>query len=355
MKNDKYINIWDYEDERCPLQIVVSVRGDGKTYSGLWGLLDKAENEGSKFLYMRRTDKEMKMVIDNRKYGEMANPFKKINKARGTNYGILPSTGDTGIICERVYDEKGKIIDVKEKVGYAFSLMSLASIRGVDLTDCDYWIYDEFIPERHVRKITGEGEAFINAIETIARNRESEGQKPMKIFLLANAFNIYNPIFVSLGIVNIAERMISRKQEHKQIPERVLGLHFPAMPDRLKEEKTKSFIGMLTEGTAYHDMAFDNDFVYNDFSYVEYRNVKNHTPVCSLDKDIFIWKNRTNGTFYITYTKGQCRNFNIKSSSDVLLFRRVMGTILKDSYALGRIYFENYNLKEIILELIKIL
>ena len=100
-----------------------------------------------------------------------------------------------------------KFIKDEVVIGYTCALSTIANMRGFDASDVKLLIYDEFIPERHERPIKSEGSAFLNAYETMNRNRELKGKRPLTVLCLANAFDIANPIFLELGLVGIAEKM----------------------------------------------------------------------------------------------------------------------------------------------------
>ena len=95
-------------------------------------------------------------------------------------------------------------------LGYTAALSTISNMRGFDASDVEMLIYDEFIPEKHERTLKHEATAFLNAYETINRNREMQGKKPLQVLALANAMDLANPIFLELGIVNNIERMLDK-------------------------------------------------------------------------------------------------------------------------------------------------
>ena len=86
------------------------------------------------------------------------------------------------------------------------------------------WIFDEFIPERHERPIKNEGAAFLNAYETMNRNRELQGYKPIQTLCLANANDLGNPIFMELGLVSRAMRMQQTGKTMSLLRDRGIGI-----------------------------------------------------------------------------------------------------------------------------------
>lgn len=194
-----------------PFQVYIGGRGIGKSYSALRQLaLDIPTDE--KWIYMRRTGKEIEACST-----EFGNPFKTINKDFGTL--IVPESGGKGA-AEYFYNETDE--DNPTLVGYGVALSTFAGLRSMDLSDVTITVFDEFIPERQVKRIKAEGEALLNFYETVNRNRELQGREPMKLILLSNAIDLANPILETLGIISELENMISHGEHRRTIPERGL-------------------------------------------------------------------------------------------------------------------------------------
>lgn len=351
-KNSKFTWIWDYLDPRYPFQFFVGARGDGKTYGALDGGVERYENTGEKFMFSRLTPKEQKEILC-KKTSQKGNPFKKINKNEGRSIGIV-STGDlVSSICDYEVDDKGKIIIGSSKeYGYSCSLVDLCDIRGQDYSDVTAWIVDEFIPEKHKRIPSGLGAALLNGYDTINRDREDNGEPPLFLFGLANAFDIYNPIFKELGLVSVCEKMINKGQKDYYDKKRRLAIHLLEDSGELAEARDKRALTALTRGTDFYDAAYNNEFAYNDFSNIAYRKVKGYRPIVSLD-DIFIWQRVGGRELYATYTAAKVEAFKSKKQAEKLLFKRVYGHKLWISYIKGLITFETYDIKARLLEVIE--
>lgn len=349
LNSDDFINIYDYADEDYPFQIFIGGRGVGKTYSALSGAV--GEECANKFIFMRRTGNELDILLDSDS-GEGVNPFKPINKDFGRNIGMRKIVKNMAGIYERETEpDTGKLIHVGAPLGYGVALSTLSSIRGVDFSDCTDWIYDEFIPEKHVRKIHGECDALLNAYETVNRNREFSGEPPIRLWLLANSNDIYNPIFVGLGIVSEAEKMLRQGKVHKYLKERGLAIHILPPKESFKEKKAQTALYKLTKGTSFYDMSLGNQFAYNDFSLIGYRKLVGYTPVCSID-NAFVYRKKGDNEYYISYATARCPAFKTAEAQDVIRFRQQFGCMLQPYFVAGRLYFESYELKEKILNLI---
>lgn len=341
-----YINIWDYKDNDFPFQIFTGGRGTGKTYSGLSGALQLPD----KFIYMRRTAQELDLMMDSEKYGEGANPFKPINEDFGRNVGLAKIVKNlAGIYNREMID--GILKPVGAPIGYGVALSTISSIRGISFSDCSDCIYDEFIPERHVKRIKKEGEALLNAYETICRNRELNGMPPLRLWLLANANNIYNDIFVELGIVSRIERMIRKNQTDFYDKSRGLAVHLINNNREFVEKKKKTALYKLTAGTDYYNMAICNKFAYNDFSLIHHENLTGYRPICSIGKGT-IYGKKGDTYLYVSYAPAKCPSYDIDTEQGRRSFFNIIGRRISKYFVSSRITFESYELKQIVLDLI---
>lgn len=204
-----------YDFNKCksdmPIKIIIGSRGCGKTYSVLDYLVNKSSEE-SKSLYMRRDGVEIDSCSSD--YG---NPFKKLNEDKGYNvhpfkisrfngFGIGTFDGD----------------DMVEPIGYGVALSTFASMRSQDFSDVDRIFFEEFIPEKHKRKIKGEGTALLNLYETINRNREMFGEPPVELIMCANGIDLANPILLELGVTSVITKMLRNNQHKITLPDRMM-------------------------------------------------------------------------------------------------------------------------------------
>lgn len=344
----RYINIFDYKDKRFPFQIFIGGRGTGKTYSAIKGALTGAVSD--KFIFMRRTGQECEMLWDTDK-GEGANPFKPINEDIGSNVGIKKIIKNVGGIYNRVLDENGKYVYQGSPIGYSLALSTIAGVRGFSFNDVSDWFYDEFIKEKHVRAMTGEGDALLNAYESICRNRELEGREPVYLWMLANSNDIYNPIFITLNIINDVEKMLRSGKSDKYYPERGLAVHLLQPSEEFVNAKSNTALYRLTRGTDFADMALSNKFAFNDFSLIEHRNIVGYRPVCKIN-DFVIWSKKGMREFYCCYAEAKCPTFNSDLRQDRISFMRRFGARMLPAFSDGRIIFESYAIKQIIVDLL---
>lgn len=350
-RTDKYVWIWDYADDKYPVQFFVGGRGDGKTYGALDGARLNYLESGNKFIFSRLTIKEQKQITA-KASNAAGNPFKKINNKEGCNIAILGHGDDlVSSIVDFELDDKNRLIPTGRQYGYACSLVDVCDIRGQDYDDCTDWIIDEFIPEKHKRIPKGLGDALLNGFETLNRDREDEGRPPLRVWLLANANDIYNPIFKELGLVSICEKMRREGIKDKYIKNRRIAIHLLEDSEELQEARSKRAITAIAAGTKFADMAFNNDFAYNDFSNVAYRKVVGFIPIATLD-DITIYNKKGASNLYLSYTPAKCPKFNGERENELILFKKKYGQRLYNCFVNNRITFESYEIKARILEVI---
>lgn len=343
-----YFSIWPYMREGYPFNVFIGARRMGKTYSALEGMVD----QGRKFLFMRRTLKQLEYISDKNGKPSRMNPFEDININRGWSYGLVRTTENESLICPRTIDAEGKLLITGESIGNGIALAGISSVKGISGAAYSHLIYDEFIKEPIEKKLTKEGEAFFSLYDSLASNRELAGIEPLCAILLSNATDIYNPLFVSLHIVHIAERMCQQGVQHKYIPDRGLALHILEMSDELKSARRQTAIAKLTDGTEYGEMSIDNKFAYNDFSLIGYKPLKGYIPVCRIN-EFYVYSKKGSPEWYMTYARAHvAQSFNTKNMHDLLNLRRTYGMLIADKFPRGEITFESYQIKAEILEAI---
>lgn len=141
-----YVDIPWVLSGRLPFVIMVGGRGTGKTFGVLEYYRQYALDTGKRFIYLRRRPDETKTTG----IPELS-PFKKLDEYHG--YNTL--TKKMGKDCYGFIDE-----ETQQLIGYSMALSTFADVRGIDASDVQAIIFDEFIPERHRRPIKDEAAAF---------------------------------------------------------------------------------------------------------------------------------------------------------------------------------------------------
>lgn len=160
----KFFDIAEYQSDLKAVSIIIGGRGIGKTYSAL----DYLIREKKRFIYMRNTRQQISECCS-----DFGNPFKRLNKDKGYN------------ITLQVEKDHVNILNDTEVIGYASPLSVFENLRGADLSDVDYVLFDEFIENRKL--LFDQFKAFVNMRETVGRNRELLGEAPLYCILLSNS------------------------------------------------------------------------------------------------------------------------------------------------------------------------
>ena len=307
---------------------MILARGTGKTF----GALKWATDNDMKFIYMRRTQTQLDMIKT-----PMLNPFLSLERKLGSEYSFIMKPVAKGVTG--VFHDDGKELICR---GYLMALSTISNIRGFDASDCDVLIYDEFIGEKHEKPIRNEGMAFLNAIETIGRNRELEGKKPLKVLCFANSNDLANPIFIELGLVKYAERIMKKGSEYALIPERDICL---ILSDRspISEQKAKTSLYRMAGDSAFTQMAISNDFSQDDTEQIRSFSLTGFVPLVAVG-EIVIYRHKSDLLYYVTeHMSGHPDTYG-SSETDIRRFADRYD-YLKISYLNKHMFFESYILK----------
>lgn len=325
-----YIDIRAIMALGLPFNFIVGGRATGKTYTSL----ETVKEDGIKFIYMRRTQSQADMINK-----PEFSPFKSLNEDHGWTIGSTALSKYNAGFYETVETEDGGRQCVGSPIGYTCALSTISNMRGFDASDVRLLIYDEFIPEKHERPIKNEGAAFLNAYETINRNRELKGEKPLQVLCLANANDLANPIFLELGLVRKAEQMRRKGQEISIDKERGAGL-FILDKSPISAQKRNTALYKLSRGSEFSSMSLENDFANEDIGRIKTQPLGEFRPVVTVG-EITVYKHKSRGEYYVsTHKAGSCAEFG-SGDTDKNRFRRAYGWIWQE-YMKNNIIFEEY-------------
>lgn len=325
---DGWVN-WDYiMDQTASFISVVGARGVGKTY----GAFKKLVTEKKKFIYLRR----LKSQLD--QCGKIeGNPFKKIND--DLSLEIKPFSSG-GIISFRNVDKAGDIY----AVGVALSVV--ANIRGIDFSDYDYIVFDEFIASSGERPIKNEFSAFLNFYETVNRNRELEGKPAVKCIMLGNANTLINPYFSAWHFMKTAIRMIAGNQmvwrSADQTRMIILLLSSPI------SEKKKETALYQNANEDFIQMALDNSF-RTDETNIKSEPLTEYIHLVSIG-EIGIYKHKAERKYYVSSTQGD-KPYYDSFGIELKMFQQDY-YMLRVHYMVSKnVWFESFELEIIFREL----
>ena len=296
-----YVNIEGILREGYPFTFICGGRGTGKTYTSL----QTARNQGWKFILLRRTQAQADLISK-----PEFSVFKPLNEDNG--WSVFP---------ERVSKYNSAFVENDKQIGYTAALSTLSNMRGFDASDIKLIIYDEFIPEKHERPIKHEADALWNAYETINRNRELKGVAPVQLLCLANANDITNPVFESLGLIRIADRMQKKGTERWTDDKRGIQL-IMLQRSPISRKKGQTVLYNLTEGSGFSRMSLENSFNV-DRQHVRPRPLGEYVPVCAIG-ELFIYRHKSEPRLYCTTHKaGVFPRIFTTSDTDLIYYRRI--------------------------------
>ena len=203
---DGWVDMAGIMDEGYPFTLVCGGRGTGKTFGALVKVRQES-SPGNRFIYLRRTQTQLDLLNK-----PEFSPWRSVDKVLGTVTVTRSITKYNAGYYDGTIMEDGTAAPEGPPLGVSAALTTFSNLRSFD-SDASRILYDEFIPQAGDRPIKDEAEALWNCYETVNRNRELAGQDPVQLVCMANANTIGNPIFLDLGLVQVAERMRAKGKE----------------------------------------------------------------------------------------------------------------------------------------------
>ena len=313
-----------------PFTFVVGGRGIGKTYDAVNTCVTEFPG---KFLYLRNTAIQLKESAS-----AFGNPFKRWAKDHNRDI-IMKMEGEHAAVYE--FDKEGQ----KSLIGYGANLSTFENLRGVDLSDVDFILFDEFIENRTLS--FDQFTAFQNMYETINRNRELFGEPPLIVVLLSNAQRLGNPILRGYNLIPLIESMQKTGQHSATVGNKRIELPF----SEISEEKRKTALYQDNAGS-YVDQALNNNFSNDSFTGIRKVNINEYTPIVAID-DIYIYRHKSESLFYACGIQAKCKKFT--SKDNFVVFYKLYGLKLKLAAADDKLFYSDYSTKVDLLTILKML
>lgn len=222
------------------LNMVLSNRGGGKTFSMTRWAIDDFKKTGAQCAWVRRYQTEIDEMLLNGKFFDAVREFYPDDefKIEG-NLGYI--NGEVAI--------------------YFIALSTSRQLKSNNYPFVNKIIFDEFIIDKgRVTYLKNEVEVFLDLYETIARTRDN-----VRAVLLANSVTIVNPYFL---FFNVKPNTDKRFTVSGQI---CIELFTDAEFVRAKK---KSRYGQLINGTRYSDYAIENKWLLDNTTFIEHKTPK---------------------------------------------------------------------------------
>ena len=276
----EYFDVEKILSRNALVSVIISNRGVGKTYSAKKRVLRRFERNEEKFLFLKRTEEELKATVDSF-WDDMADknrPFKYSKNKFYVGYRTV-ETDDDG-------NEKEEI--AWHLFGYAAALSTVTKLKGISPQNVTTVLWDECVPFDG-RYLPDEGDRLINIIETVDRTKER-----VQVIALGNKNEEgYYPFIHELGAP------ISSNFEDDKIYSFKGGTLVIYCFTNLAyaKYKAKSRIGKLARGTSYYESMIKNERV-SSFSEFVIQRPKRITGLFSI-----ISKNITYNIYFMTIGK----------------------------------------------------
>ena len=226
------------------------------------------------------------------------------------------------------------------------ALSTVANVRGIDFSDYDIIVFDEAIASEGERPIPKEFNAFLNFYETVNRNRELSGDKPVQAVLLGNANRLTNPYFSGWGFMKTALKMINGGQMVWRSGDgtRIMILLLDSPISRKKAET-----GLYKNASKdFVSMALDNAF-RTDATNIRSMPLIEFTHLVSVG-EIGIYRHKTERKYYVSFTTKD-QPYYESYGIGLKMFQQDFYN-LRLYYMINKIvYFENYECELIFREL----
>ena len=321
-----YVNVRGILSEGYPFNFLVGGRGTGKTYT----IFKVAKEDNKTFMLMRRTQSQSDLISK-----PEFSVFKPLNEDLNWNVQVKSISKYNSMFYEPSGDD-GKM---PHPIGYTCALSTISNMRGFDASDIQLLIYDEFIPEKHERLLKNEAEAIFNAYETMNRNRELKGVTPIQMICLANANDITNPVFESLRLIRIADKMQKGNTDRWTDDSRGIQL-IMLHRSPISKKKSGTVLYHLTEGSDFANMALDNDFNVNR-QHIKPRPLSEYSPVCTIG-ELCIYRHKSENRLYAsTHLSGVFNRKYTLSETDKLHYQRLY-RVHWDMYISKKMDFEDF-------------
>lgn len=314
---------------------LIGARRTGKTYGIFKHFIDDVFTKNENIVYMRRTLTQLNSVM-----AEKKNPWIDVNNdtKKCLYFRSVKGEKDRVILEEELADGN------TEYRGEAFALTTMQNNRGFSGSNFTEGFYDEFIPEAMAKRMYGEEEAFLNAVETISSNRELKGKKPFRWWLASNSNTLDSPIINAFGLLSYLERMKKRSQEYALLPAAGIMIILINKSPISEKKETTALYKAINRKSKFASMALDNDFAYDDSSAVNSEDLRQFKLLCTIGC-FGIYEHKSETRLYVSeHISGSCTD----NFEDTELGRNQLKTFYSFIYNFiitNRITYQNMHCK----------
>lgn len=325
-------------DDEYPLALLIGGRGTGKTYGALEEGKQHYDKTKRPFIYMRRTKAKSDLVAT-----DVFNPYRPLNRDKGWSvYPYQVTKGISGFYNTVETEEDGRRA-VGDPIGIIAALSTFSNLRGIDGSNVDVVYLDEFIKEDQEKAIKNESFALLNVYETINRNRELNGEPPLKMVCMSNSNAIDNDIFVGLSLVQYAERMILTGKNQFYLPDRHIAL-YNLTDSPISAKKANTTLYQADQNGRYSDMALRSKYIDYDPTFVRSEPLIEYKLIAKIG-ELCLYRHKSEAKYYATFHQsGTAPEFAFTDVDKIRFLRKF--DFLWNSYLSGRMSFETFYCKK---------
>ena len=333
------------------INIIISMRGFGKTYGARKQAVKDFIKDGSKFVEIVRYKESLK--------GESAIQVGYFDKLVLNNEFpdyVFKTNGTNAYIAKKPNGD-GK--PVWRHCGYFVALSAMQQTKQRTFVNVKSVIFDEFIIDKRTRNryLPGEFNLFVNLIDSLAREEvDKDGNAvgtKVRVYLLGNACDLTNPYFIRWGINK------QPKEGYSWYGGKLVLVHY-VKDEVYQTGKRDTLVGKLVAGTAEEGIIVDNIFNTGD----EY-NIMKKTPAAIFEYGFIytgqkfgVWSDSKAGYIFITdsFPEGSGKPIMALSKEDntvnYVQVRRGEQTLkmLMDLYYADALRFQTVGLRDRFLE-----
>lgn len=316
------------------LNFVIGERGVGKTLGAKKFCVSDFIKNNHEFVYIRRYKTEL-------------------DKACSGFFKDLQACGYFDDLELTVKKNKG-IYTFKmdgQVIGYGIALTTSVILKSTAFPNVKNVIFDEFLINQGTsyRYLTDEVTQFLEVIESIGRLRD------LRIMLLGNATTVSNPYFAYFDLT------LPYNSEFKMFKNNLICVNYIKNYE-YRNAKRKSKFGQLIADTDYGSYAIDNEFLFDNNSFIEKKtpSSKFWATLIIDGISIGIWRDLKTGYIYLSHQHDPNTPLNFactigdhKTNTVFMYYRKnPYIKLILSAFNVGALFFENQNIKNLCIKLI---